>query len=274
MPRLTKTELNPEVEKLTKKFKKDGLVLFKEELPKRIEQLTKELAAEDFLHIRIDDFELSQAITDKLDKILASGGDQLNRSRKRKVDAVSGNSETAGSAGAATPSGSAAGAEAFANATDDHTKSPLPSNVRIVRMMRLLKEQYTDALEIAGTLKMWIQLNVPRIEDGNNFGVDVQTECITEISNLEDKCCGVLESTTKYFSGRAKLLSKCIKYPDVEDYRRSIEEVDHSTFSFVYARVYLFRAALFWFLFLSFFPPTRREVVEVLTGGVPACFCS
>ena len=223
MPRLTKTELNPEVEKLTKKFKKDGLVLFKEELPKRIEQLTKELAAEDFLHIRIDDFELSQSITDKLDKILANGGDQLNRSRKRKVDAVSGNPETADSEGAATPSASSAGAEAFA-------KAPLPSNVRIMRMMRLLKEQYTDALEIAGTLKMWIQLNVPRIEDGNNFGVDVQTECITEISNLEDKCCGVLESTTKYFSGRAKLLSKCIKYPDVEDYRRSIEEVDHSTF--------------------------------------------
>ena len=95
-------------------------------------------------------------------------------------------------------------------------------------MMRTLKEQYAEALEIASTLKMWIQLNVPRIEDGNNFGVDVQTECITELSGLEDKCCGILETTTKYFSGRAKLLSKCIKYPEIEDYRRSIEEVDHS----------------------------------------------
>jgi hypothetical protein len=45
---------------------------------------------------------------------------------------------------------------------------------------------------------------------------------------LEDKCCSVLETTTKYFSGRAKLLTRCLKYPDVLDYRRSIEEVDHS----------------------------------------------
>ena len=113
---------------------------------------------------------------------------------------------------------------------DAHSFTIMPSNERIKKMMRVLKEHYTEALEICSTLKMWIQLNVPRIEDGNNFGVDVQTECITELSSLEEKCCGILETTTKFFSSRAKLLSKCMKYPDVVDYRRSVEEVDHSTF--------------------------------------------
>jgi len=217
MPRISKEKLNPGVEKLTAKFKKDGLALFREELPKRIEQLTVQLETEDFKQIKIDDFEMATDVVEKLNKILAAGGDQMNRNRKRKAAEVAGSAQKP-----------AVQALKDIDTLQEHTVRPIHSNARIVRMMRTLKEQYAEALEIASTLKMWIQLNVPRIEDGNNFGVDVQTECITELSGLEDKCCGILETTTKYFSGRAKLLSKCIKYPEIEDYRRSIEEVDHS----------------------------------------------
>ena len=231
MPKLTKGKINPDVEALTAKFKSDGLSLFKKELPKRIKHLTEKLETEDFKVIKIDDFVLAQDVVAKLDKILANGGDMMNRSRKRKADSISDSQAAAAknNAGAA-PTASGGGAkDSSKNGSGGGSVGSLPSNPRILRMMRVLKVEYTDALDIAATLKMWIQLNVPRIEDGNNFGVDVQNECINELSQLEDKCCGLLETTTKYFSGRAKLLSKCIKYPDIEDYRKSIEEVDHST---------------------------------------------
>ncbi len=40
-------------------------------------------------------------------------------------------------------------------------------------------------VEAINTVKMWIQLNVPRIEDGNNFGVSIQEETINELGRAE-----------------------------------------------------------------------------------------
>lgn len=102
----------------------------------------------------------------------------------------------------------------------------VPSNARILKMMDILKLHYTESMEVLSTMKMWIQLNIPKIQDGNNFAVSVQEECIQELSRVEDACFTVLESMSKYFSTRGRLLSKSIKYPNVLDYRRSIEEVD------------------------------------------------
>lgn len=33
-----------------------------------------------------------------------------------------------------------------------------------------LKKEFLELIESANTIKIWIQLNIPRIEDGNNFG--------------------------------------------------------------------------------------------------------
>lgn len=101
------------------------------------------------------------------------------------------------------------------------------SNERILRMMDVVKKKHTEAMEGLSAIKMWIQMNVPRIEDGNNFRVGVQEECISELSRVEDSSFSVLDSMSKYFATRARLVTKCLKHPDVEDYKRSIEEVDH-----------------------------------------------
>ena len=105
--------------------------------------------------------------------------------------------------------------------------SKILSNERILSMMKVVKSKHTEAMEGLSAIKMWIQLNLPRIEDGNNFRVGVQEECISELSRVEDTCFSVMDSMSKYFSTRARLVSKCLKHPGVEDYKRSIEEVDH-----------------------------------------------
>ena len=61
------------------------------------------------------------------------------------------------------------------------------------------------------TVKIWIQLNIPRIEDGNNFGVSIQEETVNELGRAEDVGFNGLEAMTKYFLSRAKVVSKvCI----------------------------------------------------------------
>jgi len=103
----------------------------------------------------------------------------------------------------------------------------IPSNTRILRMMDTVKKKHTESMELLSSIKMMIQMNVPRIEDGNNFRVGVQEECISELSRVEDSCFTVLDSMSKYFATRARLVTKCLKHPSVNDYKRSIEEVDH-----------------------------------------------
>ena len=72
--------------------------------------------------------------------------------------------------------------------------------------------------------QVWIQLNIPRIEGGDNFGVEIQVrfefldklqlltifqeETVGELGRAEDNAFSLLEQMTKYYVSRAKLVSK------------------------------------------------------------------
>ena len=34
-------------------------------------------------------------------------------------------------------------------------------------------------------LRTWIELNIPKIEDGNNFGVEIQEEIVAELGGMQ-----------------------------------------------------------------------------------------
>jgi hypothetical protein len=51
-------------------------------------------------------------------------------------------------------------------------------------------------------------MHVPKIEDGNNFGVAVQEEVLSELGRCEDFTVTSLAISTKYFLTRAKVVSK------------------------------------------------------------------
>ncbi|VDL81572.1 unnamed protein product [Nippostrongylus brasiliensis] len=79
-------------------------------------------------------------------------------------------------------------------------------------------------------VKMWITLLIPRIEDGNNFGVSIQEETLSEVRNVESEAASFLDQMSRYFTSRAKLLTKVAKYPHVDDYRRAILDMDEKQF--------------------------------------------
>jgi len=99
-------------------------------------------------------------------------------------------------------------------------------NQEVTQFMGKLKVEIFELLDLLNTLRMWVQLNIPKISDGNNFGVSVQEEIVSMLKSGRLSGLGVLDRTVKYFATRGKLLTKVKKYPNVEDYRRSVEELD------------------------------------------------
>lgn len=69
----------------------------------------------------------------------------------------------------------------------------IPCNEHIKAMMVVLRKEINEATAALTKVKLWIQLLVPRMEDGNNFGVAVQEECSSEVSRMEEIVYNMLE---------------------------------------------------------------------------------
>ena len=102
----------------------------------------------------------------------------------------------------------------------------IPSNKCLNEAMSIVKRELIELSENMNVVKVWIQLNIPRIEGGDNFGVEIQEETVGELGRAEDNAFALLEQMTKYYVSRAKLVSKVLKYPEIEDYKQSIRELD------------------------------------------------
>ncbi len=129
--------------------------------------------------------------------------------------------------------------------TNDALKSHA-INTRIADVAKKLKAESRHMLKFIVNVKMWVQMNIPKIEDGNNFGVQVQETMIEEVSQAEDLCVAstfttnigminwiivlfavsVAEEIARYYSGRSKISDKRKKYPNVEDYAVTLWEMD------------------------------------------------
>ncbi|KAE9414714.1 hypothetical protein Angca_008343 [Angiostrongylus cantonensis] len=106
----------------------------------------------------------------------------------------------------------------------------VPCNSQLADLMDQIRPLLRDAVENVNKVKMWITLLIPRIEDGNNFGVSIQEETLGEVRNVESEAASFLDQMSRYFASRAKLLTKVAKYPHVEDYRRAILDMDEKQF--------------------------------------------
>jgi len=106
----------------------------------------------------------------------------------------------------------------------------MPSNQLILETTEILRKELLAMVSNVDTVKIWIQLNVPRIEDGNNFGVGVQEDTVSELSRAEDHAFALLESITKYYIGRAKLMTRCFKYPKLPDFEMAVSEADQKQY--------------------------------------------
>jgi len=192
-----KTNLNAEAEEMImKKF------------PRKLLELDTLLKTEKFNRILLKEVH-SELLIPKPEELIPTKNDVQNK--KRKLDSVE-NAELTGCKVLVLPHGS------------------VPCNRHIVELIDELKPHIRQLVEDTNLLKMWIQLLIPRIEDGNNFGVSIQEETLSEIRTVESEAAAFFDQLSRYFITRGKIISKVAKYPHISDYRRTINELDEKEF--------------------------------------------
>jgi len=103
-------------------------------------------------------------------------------------------------------------------------------NAPICEIIKVVKPVIRGLVEDSNLLKMWISFMIPKIEDGNNFGVSIQEDTLAEIQSVESESAAFFDQISRYFISRAKVVSKVAKYPHIEDYRRAVQEMDEKQF--------------------------------------------
>lgn len=133
----------------------------------------------------------------------------------------------------------AAGATAYPKETEGERKKrkvdahapPVPCNALVLSVSEVVKKEMSEFVDIISTLKVFTQLLIPKIEDGNNFGVSVQEDVLQELTRAEETAFNYLDQFSKYYLNRAKLQSKIAKYPFIQDYVQCAAESDMKTYT-------------------------------------------
>ncbi|XP_045333849.1 proteasome activator complex subunit 1-like [Leopardus geoffroyi] len=107
---------------------------------------------------------------------------------------------------------------------------PVNCNEKIVVLLQRLKPEIKDVIEQLNLITTWLQLQIPRIEDGNNFGVAVLEKVFELMTALHTKLEGFHTQISKYFSERGDAVTKAAKQPHVGDYRQLVHELDEAEY--------------------------------------------
>lgn len=66
-----------------------------------------------------------------------------------------------------------------------------------------------NALQTISSIEQYVQLSIPKVEDGGNFGVSIQLAAIKVLNDQNEKLEKYMEDLLKYTSTRADALEKC-----------------------------------------------------------------
>merc|ERR1711983_78075 len=96
----------------------------------------------------------------------------------------------------------------------DTEKKTFDTNSHIVNLIDRIKPEIWSLLDAINTLRMWVILLIPKIEDGNNFGVEVQEETLGELKAIEQELAGNEEQIV------AELRNSCSSVYDLVEKNR------------------------------------------------------
>ncbi|KAM3940307.1 proteasome activator complex subunit 1 isoform 2-T2 [Leptodactylus fuscus] len=118
---------------------------------------------------------------------------------------------------------------------DDEDKGPpcgpISCNEKITTLQKKIKTEIQQLKENLNTVTLWLQLQIPQIEDGNNFGVAVQEKVFELMTSVRTKIDASHTQISKYLSDRGDAVAKASKSPHVGDYRALVQQLDESQYS-------------------------------------------
>ena len=115
------------------------------------------------------------------------------------------------------------------------------TNRHLVELMNLVRPLMDEFIDDVVKVNVGASLMVPQIEDGNNFGVEVQQDVIEAVKTACQEIYNRMDDLHKFCYARAMLIKDFIKYPKVEDYRRAVHEKDQTFHRFLRMCVILAR---------------------------------
>ncbi|KAI0800699.1 proteasome activator pa28 REG alpha/beta subunit [Fomes fomentarius] len=122
------------------------------------------------------------------------------------------------------------GASSAVTASNDAHHARLPglmlSNKHIVAVHEQLKRECEVLADLCDKVKLWINLSMPKIEDGDNFGVQIQEDVLSELHRSQESAYNLRDAGRQDYLTRAKICSKIMKYPHLEDYTLALKEHD------------------------------------------------
>uniref|UniRef100_T1JYH4 Uncharacterized protein n=1 Tax=Tetranychus urticae TaxID=32264 RepID=T1JYH4_TETUR len=191
--------------------------LIKEDFPRKV------LALNDFLAEEYFDEKYIKGIHQEM--IILQSRVGLPNDLHMNLDTVKDNATTTTSKGKEIKAASIESTES--QEETDHKKAIIvPVNNKIKTISNLVKPKMKEFLADLNLIKLWIQLLMPKIEDGNNFGVEIQEEILAEVRFAFSDGLIYYNSMIRYHNTRAGIVKKIEKCPFIEDYQEYLAVFD------------------------------------------------
>ncbi|PFH54855.1 hypothetical protein AMATHDRAFT_72612 [Amanita thiersii Skay4041] len=97
------------------------------------------------------------------------------------------------------------------------------ANKHIPKLHDTVKRECEHFVSLLDKVKLWVTLTMP---NGDNFGVQIQEEVLGELHRAQESAYNLRDAARQDYLARAKICSKLIKYPNVEDYALALREHD------------------------------------------------
>ncbi|RLN87939.1 hypothetical protein BBJ28_00018008 [Nothophytophthora sp. Chile5] len=88
------------------------------------------------------------------------------------------------------------------------TPTAVGANGQVQDLLAATSDQVALVMDALQLLQLWIQLQVPKVEDGNNFGVEVQKYAFTQLKEALEKWQKTWDALADYSSSRATAAEK------------------------------------------------------------------
>eukprot|EP00949_MAST-11_sp_MAST-11-sp1_P002954 g2954.t1 len=105
-------------------------------------------------------------------------------------------------------------------------RKPQPMNDTMVDIYSKVKAEVREMISMIGIIITWVKLQRPRIEDGNNFGVEVQMEVLGSLETGFNSAKNVLDTIPTAFFRRGGLVRAVEKHVGLEDYVSAVTALD------------------------------------------------
>lgn len=105
----------------------------------------------------------------------------------------------------------------------------LDTNQKIHQMITRFKPFVMEFVVITNQILFGVSTLEPKIQTGNNFGVEVQNRALTRIVELSIVNYELYQNLNAYYSTRANAIGAMIRHPHIEDCQYCLTEVDIET---------------------------------------------